>query len=69
MRIFLIPLSITFQPPEILRFLFSEKNSVTWVVKYEKQEPHNGVTLGLPVCVTVCHAAPKLHPSLPRRRS
>ena len=36
-RIFLIPLSITFLNPKILGFLFSTKNSLTvWGVKCEK---------------------------------
>ena len=36
-RIFLIPLSITFLNPKILSFLFSTKNSLTaWEVKCEK---------------------------------
>ena len=36
MKIFLIPLSITFFNPKILGFLFSTSNSLTWGVKCEK---------------------------------
>ena len=36
MRIFLIPLSITFLSPKILGLLFSSKNSLVEAVKCEK---------------------------------
>ena len=36
MRIFFIPLSITFSSPKVLGFLFSTKNSLTLEVKCEK---------------------------------
>ena len=36
MRIFLIPLSITFLNPIILGFLFPTKNILTWGVKSDK---------------------------------
>ena len=35
-RIFLIPLSITFFNLKILGFLFSTKNRLTWGMKHEK---------------------------------
>jgi len=35
-RIFLIPLSVTFVNPKILGFLSCTKNSLTWAVKCEK---------------------------------
>ena len=34
--IFVFPLSVTFLNPKILGFLFSTKNSPTWVVRCEK---------------------------------
>ena len=41
MKIFFIPLSITFLNPKTLGFLFRTKNSLTWSVKCEKYASEN----------------------------
>ena len=38
MRIFLIPLSMTFSNPKIVGVLFCKKNGLTWAVKWEKSK-------------------------------